>query len=72
MIASSKYIKGVHSREGRELFKLDDNIGTRINGYNLVMKTFRLHISFLTPDKRGYEKGFSQKQRRQRNWLVFR
>lgn len=33
-IAVYKYIKGVNTREGRELFKLRDNAGTRTNGTN--------------------------------------
>lgn len=33
-IAVHKYIKGVNTREGRELFKLRDNAGIRRNGTN--------------------------------------
>lgn len=33
-IAVYKYIKGVNTREGRELFELRDNAGVRTNGTN--------------------------------------
>ncbi|CAM4632369.1 unnamed protein product [Caretta caretta] len=34
MIALYKYIRGINTREGEELFKLSTNVDTRINGYN--------------------------------------
>lgn len=33
---------------GRRLFKLKNNTGIRLNGYNLVTKKFKLDIRFLT------------------------
>ncbi|CAM4621975.1 unnamed protein product [Caretta caretta] len=34
MIALYKYIRGINTGEGEELFKLSTNVDTRINGYN--------------------------------------
>ncbi|CAM5081371.1 unnamed protein product [Eretmochelys imbricata] len=44
MIAVYKYIRGINTREGDELFKLSTNVDTRTNGYKLVIGKFRLEI----------------------------
>ncbi|CAM4690211.1 unnamed protein product [Lepidochelys kempii] len=44
IIALSKYIRGINTREGEELFKLSTNVDTRTNGYKLVIGKFRLVI----------------------------
>ncbi|CAM4513742.1 unnamed protein product [Caretta caretta] len=50
MIALYKYIRGINTREGEELFKLSTNVDTRTNGYKLATRKFRLEIRrrFLT------------------------
>ncbi|CAM4522288.1 unnamed protein product [Lepidochelys olivacea] len=50
MIALYKYIRGINTRAGEELFKLSTNVDTRSNGYKLVIGKFRLEIRrrFLT------------------------
>ncbi|CAM5108569.1 unnamed protein product [Natator depressus] len=50
MIALYKYIRGINTGEGEELFKLSTKVDTRTNGYNLVIGKFRLDIRrrFLT------------------------
>ncbi|CAM5110189.1 unnamed protein product [Natator depressus] len=49
-IALYKYIRGINTREGEELFKLSTNVDTRTNGYKLATRKFRLEIRrrFLT------------------------
>lgn len=42
MINLYKYICRFNIREGKELFKLNNHIGTISNGYKLAMNTFRL------------------------------
>ncbi|CAM5110844.1 unnamed protein product, partial [Natator depressus] len=44
MIALYKYIRGINTREGEELFKLSTNVDTRTNGYKLATRKFRLEI----------------------------
>ncbi|CAM5085619.1 unnamed protein product [Eretmochelys imbricata] len=44
MIALYKYIRGINTGEGEELFKLSTNVDTRTNGYKLVIRKFRLEI----------------------------
>ncbi|CAM5121826.1 unnamed protein product [Eretmochelys imbricata] len=44
MIALYKYIRGINTGEGEELFKLSTNVHTRTNGYELVIRKFRLEI----------------------------
>ncbi|CAM4599933.1 unnamed protein product [Lepidochelys kempii] len=44
MIALYKYIRGINTREGEELFKLRTNVDTRTNGYKLATRKFRLEI----------------------------
>ncbi|CAM5111945.1 unnamed protein product [Natator depressus] len=44
MIALYKYIRGINTREGEELFKLSNNVDTRTNGYKLAIRKFRLEI----------------------------
>ncbi|CAM5096139.1 unnamed protein product [Natator depressus] len=44
MIALYKYIRGINTREGEELFKLSVNVDTRTNGYKLATRKFRLEI----------------------------
>ncbi|CAM4587742.1 unnamed protein product [Lepidochelys kempii] len=44
MIAPYKYIRGINTEEGEELFKLSTNVDTRTNGYKLATKKFRLEI----------------------------
>ncbi|CAM4721271.1 unnamed protein product [Lepidochelys kempii] len=44
MIALYKYIRGINTGEGEELFKLSTNVDTRTNGYKLVNRKFRLEI----------------------------
>ncbi|CAM5141001.1 unnamed protein product [Natator depressus] len=44
MIALYKYIRGINTREGEELFKLSNNVDTRTNGYKLTTRKFRLEI----------------------------
>lgn len=41
---SVEIYRGVNIGEGGELFNLEDNAGTRSNGYKLVMNKFRLEI----------------------------
>ncbi|CAM4568387.1 unnamed protein product [Lepidochelys kempii] len=50
MIALYKYIRGINTGEGEELFKLSANVDTRTNGYKLAIGKFRLEIRqrFLT------------------------
>ncbi|CAM4567481.1 unnamed protein product [Lepidochelys kempii] len=50
IIALHKYIRGINTGEGEELFKLSTNVDTRTNGYKLVIGKFRLEIRrrFLT------------------------
>lgn len=36
--------EGVNTREGEGLFKVMDRVGTRTNGDNLLVNTFRLKI----------------------------
>ncbi|CAM5134524.1 unnamed protein product [Natator depressus] len=50
MIALYKYIRGINTREGEELFKLSTNVDTRTNGYEPAIGKFRLEIRlrFLT------------------------
>uniref|UniRef100_A0A8C3F2F9 Reverse transcriptase domain-containing protein n=1 Tax=Chrysemys picta bellii TaxID=8478 RepID=A0A8C3F2F9_CHRPI len=50
MIALFKYIRGINTREGEELFQLSTNVDTRTNGYKLAVGKFRLEIRrrFLT------------------------
>ncbi|CAM4429601.1 unnamed protein product [Caretta caretta] len=50
MIALYKYIRGINTGEGEELFKLSTNVDTRTNGYKLATRKFRLEIRqrFLT------------------------
>ncbi|CAM4557273.1 unnamed protein product [Caretta caretta] len=50
MIALYKYIRGINTGEGEELFKLSTNVDTRTNGYKLATRKFRLDIRrrFLT------------------------
>uniref|UniRef100_K7F000 Reverse transcriptase domain-containing protein n=1 Tax=Pelodiscus sinensis TaxID=13735 RepID=K7F000_PELSI len=50
MIALLKYIRGINTREGEELFKFNTNVDTRTNGYKLASRKFRLEIRrrFLT------------------------
>uniref|UniRef100_K7F1X3 Reverse transcriptase domain-containing protein n=1 Tax=Pelodiscus sinensis TaxID=13735 RepID=K7F1X3_PELSI len=50
MIALFKYIRGINTREGEELFKLNTNVDTRTNEYKLAIRKFRLEIRqrFLT------------------------
>ncbi|CAM5107583.1 unnamed protein product [Eretmochelys imbricata] len=50
MIALYKYIRGINTGEGEELFKLGTNVDTRTNGYKLATRKFRLEIRrrFLT------------------------
>ncbi|CAM4707266.1 unnamed protein product [Lepidochelys kempii] len=50
MIALYKYIRGINTGEGEELFKLSTNVDTKPNGYKLVIGKFRLEIRrrFLT------------------------
>ncbi|CAM4508198.1 unnamed protein product [Lepidochelys olivacea] len=50
MIALYKYIRGINTREGEELFQLSTSVGTRRNGYKLAIRKFRLEIRprFLT------------------------
>ncbi|CAM4578493.1 unnamed protein product [Caretta caretta] len=43
-IALYKYIRGINTGEGEELFKLSTNVDTRTNGYKLVIRKFRLEI----------------------------
>uniref|UniRef100_A0A674KBD5 Reverse transcriptase domain-containing protein n=1 Tax=Terrapene triunguis TaxID=2587831 RepID=A0A674KBD5_9SAUR len=49
-IALFKYIRGINTKEGEELFQLSTNVDTRTNGYKLAMGKFRLEIRqhFLT------------------------
>ncbi|CAM5156864.1 unnamed protein product [Eretmochelys imbricata] len=44
MIALYKYIIGINTGEGEELFKLSTNVDTGTNGYKLVIGKFRLEI----------------------------
>ncbi|CAM4679733.1 unnamed protein product [Caretta caretta] len=44
MIVLYKYIRGINTREGEELFKLNTNVDTRTNGYELATRKFRLEI----------------------------
>uniref|UniRef100_A0A8C3FZL9 Reverse transcriptase domain-containing protein n=1 Tax=Chrysemys picta bellii TaxID=8478 RepID=A0A8C3FZL9_CHRPI len=44
MIALFKYIRGINTREGEELFQLSTNVDTRTNGYKLAIGKFRLEI----------------------------
>ncbi|CAM4695718.1 unnamed protein product [Lepidochelys kempii] len=44
MIALYKYIRGINTGEGEELFKLSTNVDTRTNGYKLATGKFRLEI----------------------------
>uniref|UniRef100_A0A8C3PDM1 Reverse transcriptase domain-containing protein n=1 Tax=Chrysemys picta bellii TaxID=8478 RepID=A0A8C3PDM1_CHRPI len=44
MIALFKYIRGINTREGEELFQLSTNVDTRTNGYKLAVGKFRLEI----------------------------
>ncbi|CAM4679958.1 unnamed protein product [Caretta caretta] len=44
MIALYKYIRGINTGEGEELFKLSTNVDTRTNGYKLAIGKFRLEI----------------------------
>ncbi|CAM4504902.1 unnamed protein product [Lepidochelys kempii] len=44
MIALYKYIRGINTGEGEELFKLSNNVDTRTNGYKLATRKFRLEI----------------------------
>lgn len=37
-----KHIRGLNTREGKELFKLKKNIRNRTNGYTLAMNKIRL------------------------------
>ncbi|CAM4556029.1 unnamed protein product [Caretta caretta] len=53
MIALYKYIRGINTREGEELFKLSTNVDTRINGYKLSTRKFRLEIRRRFPTIRG-------------------
>ncbi|CAM4671246.1 unnamed protein product [Caretta caretta] len=50
MIALCKYIRGINTGEGEELFKLSTSVDTRTNGYKLVIGKLRLEIRrrFLT------------------------
>ncbi|CAM4680127.1 unnamed protein product [Lepidochelys kempii] len=50
MIALYKYIRGINTGEGEELFKLSTKVDTRTNGYKLATRKFRLEIRqrFLT------------------------
>ncbi|CAM4697246.1 unnamed protein product [Lepidochelys kempii] len=50
MISLYKYIRGINTTEGEELFKLSTSVDTRTNGYKLAIRTFRLEIRqrFLT------------------------
>ncbi|CAM5110902.1 unnamed protein product [Natator depressus] len=50
MIALYKYIRGINTRVGEELFKLSTDVDTRTNGYKLANGKFRLEIRrrFLT------------------------
>lgn len=41
---SVEIYRGVNIGEGGELFNLEDNAGTRANGYKLIMNKFRLEI----------------------------
>ncbi|CAM5111507.1 unnamed protein product [Natator depressus] len=44
MIAIYKYIRGINTGEGEELFKLSTDVDTRTNGYKLVIGKSRLEI----------------------------
>ncbi|CAM5166439.1 unnamed protein product [Eretmochelys imbricata] len=50
MIVLYKYIRGINTGEGEELFKLSTNVDTRTNRYKLAIGKFRLEIirRFLT------------------------
>ncbi|CAM5123271.1 unnamed protein product, partial [Eretmochelys imbricata] len=50
LIALCKYIRGINTGEGEELFKLSTIVDTRTNGYKLAIGKFRLEIRrrFLT------------------------
>lgn len=39
-----KYMREVNTRDGEELFKPKDNIGTRTNGCKLTVNKFKLRI----------------------------
>lgn len=47
VIAVYKNIRGSSSREGKEPFKLKDNIGTRSTGCKLLVNKFRLEMRTL-------------------------
>lgn len=42
MTAVYKYIRGVTSREGKELLDLKDKVSARTDGYKLAVSKFRL------------------------------
>uniref|UniRef100_A0A8C3F4S5 Reverse transcriptase domain-containing protein n=1 Tax=Chrysemys picta bellii TaxID=8478 RepID=A0A8C3F4S5_CHRPI len=50
MVALFKYIRGINTREGEELFQLSTKVDTRTKGYKLAVGKFRLEIGrrFLT------------------------
>jgi len=49
MVADSKYINQVNIREGAEVFKLKDDVGTRTDEYKEAKNTFRQETTnFLT------------------------
>lgn len=41
MLILYKHVKGINVKEGEELFKLKNNVGTRANGYKLAMNKNR-------------------------------
>lgn len=49
MIADSKYISQVNTREGAKVFKLKDDVGTRTDDYKQAKNKFRQETrNFLT------------------------
>lgn len=60
-----KFLREVNTREGAELFKPKDNIGTRTNGCKLAMNKFKLGIKrrFLIVTAVRFCSGFSIREK---------
>lgn len=68
VIAVYKNIRGSSSREGKETFKLKDNIGTRSTGCKLLVNRFRLKMRIL--GRSGSETAIQREEQAKRERLL--